>query len=752
MAASVAQLSWMMICAALPLCLLPELPTDFVLACLVILALFLLRGRRHICKAAAVTLLLFVWCCLAGRQALEQITFFTAAPVKARVQVEQLLAGGERVQVRLLSVDQQPVFPPVSAIVNYDAALEEVCAGQRWQMTLRLRPVHARLNEGEFDRQRQALANHTPLTGRILAAQPIHSACSWRQTVINATRPYYQNLPWQAVISALAFGERGDMTTDITELWRETGTAHLMAISGMHIGLAALFGWLLARATQFFFPAHWMGYRYPLFVSLLVALLYTWLAGANPPAVRAMLALTLWSLLRLAGICCSGWQVWAICIAAILFFDPLAILSDSLWLSALAVAALLLWYQWLPLPVSLAQRKRWWWLQLLHLQIGMMLLLMPVQAFIFHGISITALLANLIAVPVVSLISVPLILLALLIPGGASEAIWWLVDRSLAGVIIGLQQLPAGWLMVSESAAIASMGCWLALLCWRFHWWRSSPFTLTSLLITLIYSRQAQPQPEWRMDMLDVGHGLAIVISRDGKAVIYDTGNRWPGGDAGKRVITPWLRWQGIEPEQVIISHKHLDHIGGLESLQQAWPQLTVRSALKDKPHQPCYQGERWQWQELHFRVLWPLPGNQHGQNNDSCVVLVEDGRWRVLLTGDLEAPAERALVARYQSALKADIVQVPHHGSNTSSTALLLRNVQGSAALASVARYNAWRLPAAQVMQRYQQQGYQWHDTALSGQLSVRFSAEKWQVKGLREQILPRWYHQWFGVPRESR
>ncbi len=752
MAASVTQLSWMMICAALPLCLLPELPADFLLACLVILALFLLRGRRNLCKAAAVTLLLFVWCCLAGRQALEQIMFFTAAPVKARVQVEQLLAGGERVQVRLLSVDQQPVFPPVSAILNYDAALEEVCVGQRWQMTLRLRPVHARLNEGEFDRQRQALANHNPLTGRILAAQPLHSACSWRQTVIDATRPYYQNLPWQAVISALAFGERGDMTTDITELWRETGTAHLMAISGMHIGLAALFGWLLARATQSFFPAHWIGYRYPLFISLLMALLYTWLAGANPPAVRAMLALTLWCLLRLAGICCSGWQVWTICIATILFFDPLAILSDSLWLSALAVAALLFWYQWLPLPVSLAQRKRWWWLQLLHLQIGMMLLLMPLQAFIFHGVSISALLANLIAVPVVSLVAVPLILLALLIPVAASEPIWWLVDRSLAVVITCLQWLPAGWLTLSQSAAIASLGYWLALVVWRFHWWRSSPFTVAGLLVTLFYWRQAQPQSEWRMDMLDVGHGLAVVISRGGKAVIYDTGNRWPGGDAGKRVITPWLRWQGIEPEQVIISHKHLDHIGGLESLQLAWPQLTVRSALKDKPHQPCYQGEHWQWQQLHFQVLWPLPGNQQGQNNDSCVVLVEDGRWRVLLTGDLEAPAERALVARYQSALKADIVQVPHHGSNTSSTALLLRNVQGRAALASVARYNAWRLPVAQVMDRYQQHGYQWHDTALSGQLSVQFSAEKWQVKGLREQILPRWYHQWFGVPRESR
>ncbi len=465
-----------------------------------------------------------------------------------------------------------------------------------------------------------------------------------------------------------------------------------------------------------------------------------------------MLALTLWCLLRVSGICCSGWQVWSLCIATILFFDPLAILSDSLWLSALAVAALLLWYQWFPLPARLTRQKRWWWLQLLHLQIGMMLLLMPVQGFIFHGISMSALLANLIAVPVISLVSVPLILLALLIPEIASSPVWWLVDRSLALVIVCLQGLPAGWLILSKSAVFACLSGWLALLAWRFCWWRTSPFTVTALLVTVIYWRQAMPQPDWRLDMLDVGHGLAIVISRGGKAVIYDTGNRWKGGDAGRQIITPWLRWQGIQPEQVIISHKHLDHLGGLESLQQEWPQLTVRSALKNRPHLPCYQGERWQWQTLHFEVLWPLPGNQEGQNNDSCVLLVDDGRWRILLTGDLEAPAERALVARYQQALQADILQVPHHGSNTSSTALLLRNVAGSAALASVARYNAWRMPATQVVQRYQQQDYQWYDTALSGQLSVQFSNEKWQVKGLREQILPRWYHQWFGVPRESR
>ncbi len=160
----------------------------------------------------------------------------------------------------------------------------------------------------------------------------------------------------------------------------------------------------------------------------------------------------------------------------------------------------------------------------------------------------------------------------------------------------------------------------------------------------------------------------------------------------------------------------------------------------------------RWQWQQLELEALWPLTLGAQGHNNDSCVVRIDDGRYRILLTGDLEAAAEKALLRRDRLALRADIIQVPHHGSKTSSSAVLLRNVKGSLALASVARYNAWRLPSDEVIRRYGKNGYRWRDTSRSGQLSVGFYRDGWQVKGLREQIMSRWYHQWFGVQSESR
>lgn len=197
-----------------------------------------------------------------------------------------------------------------------------------------------------------------------------------------------------------------------------------------------------------------------------------------------MLALLTWSALRLKGINCSSWQVWLFCIAMILFLEPLSVLSDSLWMSALAVAGLLIWYQSFALPIRFRRGKRWLPLRLLHLQLGMLLLLMPLQVFIFHGFSLSALVANLWAVPLISLITVPLILTSLLlnIVPSVGPFIWWLADRSLALVFFPLQQLPNGWFHLENTLAAVSLVCWLLLLALRFGWWRSSPASILPVL------------------------------------------------------------------------------------------------------------------------------------------------------------------------------------------------------------------------------------------------------------------------------
>lgn len=198
------------------------------------------------------------------------------------------------------------------------------------------------------------------------------------------------------------------------------------------------------------------------------------------------------------------------------------------------------------------------------------------------------------------------------------------------------------------------------------------PGTLLSIgLICAWPFYRATNASQWAIHMLDVGHGLAMVIERQGHAVLYDTGNAWQGGDSAKQTIIPWLRWHHLRPEGIILSHEHLDHRGGLNSLLDTWPDLTVRSSLGWTDHLPCERGQQWRWQGLTFTVHWPLPGHTRQGNNRSCVVNISDGHHSILLTGDIEASAELAMLKQYWQHLRADIIQVPHHGSKTSSTPL---------------------------------------------------------------------------------
>lgn len=151
---------------------------------------------------------------------------------------------------------------------------------------------------------------------------------------------------------------------------------------------------------------------------------------------------------------------------------------------------------------------------------------------------------------------------------------------------------------------------------------------------------------------------------------------------------------------------------GGLDSLKQIWPAIWVRSSLNWAGHLRCQKGESWQWRGLTFRALWPWPGIKVSANDRSCVVRIDDGKNSILLTGDIEMPAEKLISADDNAPVTATLIQVPHHGSNTSSSLALLRRIQGKAALASLSRYNAWHMPSAKVVQRYRQQGYQWLDT----------------------------------------
>ncbi|KAB0874807.1 ComEC family protein [Cronobacter muytjensii] len=736
-----------------PLLFLPALPPVTQITALTLLASVMVFLRYRAVCYPALMLLFLCWGLFAARQATLPYTSLAGKTHQAEVVVTDTDGATEH-NVKILRLNGERWLSAPGAILRGTYLPQQVCAGQRWLMTLRLRPVHGQLNEGGFDRQRYALSQHQPLNGRVVAAQRLSEACSFRSRYIASVSQQLAPFTWRPVILALGFGERVALTDDVKTLLRETGTAHLMAISGLHIGFVGTLGWALARLLQLLLPARWIGYRFPLMAMLATAALYTWLSGSNPPAVRTLVAISVWCALRFCGRQWTPWQVWACCVGSILFCDPVAILSESLWLSAFAVAALIFWYQWVPLRAD----GRWRHLKsLLHLQCGMTLLLLPLQLLLFHGISLSSLLANLVAVPAVTFIAVPLVLAGMLLDLAhltwAEQGIWLIADRTLAALFWFLRQLPPGWLGLDQRYQWLMLAPWAGVILWRTRWWRTSAATCGITLGLLSWPFWQKPAEDtWRLHMLDIGHGLSVVIERHGKAILYDSGNAWAGGDSAQQTIIPWLRWHHLEPEGIVISHEHLDHRGGLESLARAWPQMWIRSPLGWANHFPCVKGVHWRWQGLDFTVHWPPEGFQARGNNRSCVVKIDDGEHSVLLTGDIEAPAELAMLKKQWRQLQADIIQVPHHGSRTSSTPTLLSVVNGKAALASVSRYNAWRLPSTTIIRRYKTHRYQWCDTAHAGQISVSFSPGQWQIEGFREQILPRWYHQWFGSPAEYR
>ncbi|EGQ5279854.1 ComEC family protein [Enterobacter hormaechei] len=743
------------ILAIIPLYWLPVLPDLHTVWMLIAAGIALSLQQRKWLTFSGLALLFLCWGILAAQESVWPMNHLTKAPQQAEV-VITATDGATMHQGRIVSLNGKRVWAAMGVALYGNYLPQNVCVGQRWAMILRLRTVHGELNDGGYDSQKNAFARHQTLSGRFTHAEIVDAHCSLRAQYLTSLQNTLSAYQWGTVILGLGMGERLSVSREIKNLMRETGTMHLMAISGLHIALAASVIWFLARGIQFFLPGRWIIWQIPLLAGLIFAAFYAWLTGLQPPALRTVIALVVLAALKMSGRQWSSWQVWLTCVAAILIFDPLAVLSQSLALSAFAVAALIFWYQWLPL----AHWQRGWCLRtlitLLYLQVGMLLLLLPLQVLIFHGFSLSSLVANLFAVPLVTFISVPLILLGMflhLFPVAALESIVWLAaDKSLAGLFWLLMRLPNGWQDVDERWQYLTLLPWLLIIGWRFRAFSTVPAVCLAGSVVLAFPLWHRVKTDsWSLHMLDVGQGLAMVIERHGKAILYDTGLAWPGGDSAQQLIIPWLRWHHLRPEGVILSHEHLDHAGGLASLKAAWPAMWIRSPLAWAGHLPCFRGQRWQWQGLTFSVHWPPANTPVKGNNSSCVVKIDDGKQSVLLTGDIEAQAELGMLSHRWRQLTATLIQVPHHGSNTSSSTPLLQRVEGQVSLASMARYNAWRFPSVKVVRRYRNEGYLWLDTPQSGQISVTFSHHSRQIRRLREHYLPRWYHQWFGAPVDN-
>jgi competence protein ComEC len=479
----------------------------------------------------------------------------------------------------------------------------------------------------------------------------------------------------RGLLRALALGDRAEVPADVKALLRRTGTAHLLAISGLHVGLVAGLGALIGRALRgpFAFTRVWrVAATLPPLMGLGAALAYGQVVGWPASAQRAGWMVAAATLARLLGRRPDGWSALGAAALALVLVDPGALGSLGLQLSLSAVLGILLIQPRVvallppdtPGAVTAAVGS-------LAVTLGATLGTLPLIAWRFQELPPTSLIANLIAGPVVSIGVVPLALMTALSPDALRGPVAALADASVDLLLALLVPLDADPITVAVGPlGAAALGVALLL---RRRPLAAACLAVCGLTLTVV------PRDRLEVTFLAVGQG-------DGAVVRWPDGRVWliDGGPPGQGVLR-WLRRQGITRlDAVFVSHAHPDHHGAVLPVLEALPVGALWLPLApEKPHGALYELWRTAFdRHIPIRlpgdpgadVLHPLGFRGRGKarvNDESLVLRVEHGRHRFLFTGDIEARAEAWLAPRLGA---VDVVKAPHHGSRTSSSPALAR------------------------------------------------------------------------------
>jgi len=633
----------------------------------------------------------------------------------------------------------------------------DIKAGQHWTFTVRLKPPHGTLNPGGFDYERWLFTEGIGATGYVrpfpkpvLSGRdtPWSSIAVWRQTISDRLSSLPGEREHLALLKALTIGDGSGITQQQWDIFRKTGTTHLVVISGSHIGLVAGLVYLL---TLRFWA--WTGYLAwsPQKVAALAAVLagvgYAGLAGFSVPTQRAvvMLAMLMFAIIRQRNI--QPFNTLAVALLAVLVFDPFAVLSPGFWLSFLAVAVIVY-------AVAGRLGKSGYFAEAVRINGVTSLGLAPLLLFFFQQVSICAPLANFIAVPVISLLVVPLALfsvLLMLVFQPAAEPLFFVLNKLLQGLYWLLERLailpfatlnhpqPSYWAL-----AFAVPGILILLAP------RGMPARWAGLvmLLPLIFTEPEKPGTgDIKLSLLDVGQGLAVAVQTAGHWLVYDTGAKFSAdSDMGQSVIVPFLRLHGVAKlDLLIISHGDNDHIGGAGSLLRDIPAdevlTSVPGQLRDYAPVECRAGQSWDWDHVRFTVLSPGPASPASDNNRSCVLKIDAEHGSVLLTGDIEADAESWMLKTYPQQLKSDVLIAPHHGSHTSSTLAFLQAVQPDTVLIPAGYRNPFGHPHQDVLRRYRHINANWFNSADSGAITIQVDKNAIAVQRQRD-IEARYWH----------
>ena len=718
---------------------LPALPPAWCLLAILLVGVLLLPWRSY---PLGFFLLGFVWACTSAQWALDGrlAPALDNRTLWLEGRVTGLPARSDGVlRFQLEAAEARNVQLPQRLRLSWRAG-PPLQAGERWRLAVQLRRPLGTANPHVFDYEAWLLAQRIGALGSVKAGERLQAASGvtgWRDQLRQRLlqTPAFAR---QGALAALVLGDASGVSRADWQVLQATGTVHLLVISGQHIALlaglvyAAVAG--LARLGLWPRALPWLPWACALGLGAAVA--YGVLAGFEVPVQRAcvMVALVLLWRLRFRHLGVSLPLLLAL--DAVLLFEPLASLQAGFWLSFAAVAVLLL--------VFVGRLGPWsWWRSWGRAQWAMAVGLLPAMLALGLPVSLSGPLANLLAVPLLGVLVVPLALLGtLLLPlPWLGETCLWLAGGLLHGLFVLLAHLAAlvpAWLPVAPPLWAWCLGLGGALLLLLPAGVPGRGLGVVLLLPVLWVPSNRPAAGEVQVWQWDVGQGLSLLLRTREHTLLYDAGPRHGDFDLGERLVLPALRGQGIDRLDVLLlSHADLDHAGGAEALQRGLPigrvlsgEAAVLSA--QLAAQPCIDGGSWQWNGVRF-TTWRWPQALEG-NQSSCVLQVEAANGeRLLLTGDIDQAAERALVLSGRD-LRADWLQVPHHGSGSSSSSAFLQAVAPRAVLLSRGRYNAYGHPHPQVLARYRELGAVVYDNVPNGTLRLLLG-EYGEARGEREQ-----------------
>ncbi len=605
--------------------------------------------------------------------------------------------------------------------------------GQLWQFNVKIKKPRNFLNPGSSNYVQSLHKRHIFWTGYVHSkgnelieqSSPHFDWLELRERIGDKLSRLAPNQQTAGIVEALTLNLTRHISQENWELFRRTGTIHLFGISGEHIALiSGLIYWLSqflwSKSARFclYIPAPYIASL----SGLIAALLYALLAGFEPPVQRALIGCLFYTLCSLGKQQFTPWQVWRYALLGVLCLEPHAVFMQGFYFSFLAVACLLL------------TQQRWHlkgYKSNLALQLSCLVGLMPLTLYWYSYGSINGYFANLIAIPLVGFLIMPLSLIALLVSSsGVAELLMkplsWLITLlfNILQSIEHLAGLNLQWSINSMHLTIAAMGAllmWVLLPIKPFQW-----LAILWLLLPFFPGRTVIHQGEAFVDVLDVGQGLAVAIRTQHHVLIYDTGDQFfQGSDLGQMVILPYLKNFGIKKvDKVVISHPDKDHRGGLKSLETGIPvaQLLVNEPRYYQHGLKCHTYPKWQWDNVRFRFL-PITMTFPDKNNNSCILQISTKGGRALLTGDIEKIAEDYLVRTYGAQLNSDILIVPHHGSKTSSSYRFLLETAPHYAIASLGFDNRFHFP---------------HDQTLVTMSSLQIPFYRTDKCGMVEALLP--------------